>query len=252
MTKKLLFLLTIFLLAYNNNSHAQQCSTGNNDLSGTQAGGFGRWSQSFQASCTGDLNNLKVFGSRDVSGITVTIYEGDGFSGNIMGSISSQSITQTTAYTDAEYSTFDLSSANISLIGGDTYTFDLSSGDFHYDETPSPNYNGGTLYFNTVPYTTFDVLFEVNIDSSTLGTNEFDSNLENIKIYQSNASEITIVGLNTKADINMYSLSGKHVLNKSVGVAKSNILSIPSINSGVYIVEVVSELGKTNKKIIFK
>lgn len=162
MTKKLLFFLAIYLLAYNNLLNAQ-CSTGNNDLTGTQAGGSGRWSQSFQASCTGDLNNLKVYGSRDVSEITVTIYEGDGFSGTVLGSVGGQSITTTTAYTDAEYSTFDLSSANINLIGGNTYTYDLSTGDYHYDETPSPNYNGGTLYYATLQYTDYDMLFEVNM-----------------------------------------------------------------------------------------
>lgn len=81
---------------------------------------------------------------------------------------------------------------------------------------------------------------------------EIDSSIDNISIYGSSNNEITIVGLQSKANVAIYSVLGKEVLNQNItsnGVSK---ISVPGIVTGVYIVKLTSNLGETSKKVILK
>ncbi|GAA3646247.1 Calx-beta domain-containing protein [Flavivirga jejuensis] len=168
--KKITCILNLFLLTFIIPQLLNaQCTPDNTDISLPQAGGPGRWSQSFQATCTGTLDALRIVAANNVSGITVTIYEGDGFAGSNLGFLTNQSISQATGgvpalYTD--YSEFDFSGEGILLTSGQTYTFDLSAAEVHYDQSNSPSYSGGQMYFAGDAYSTLDLLFEIDITAS--------------------------------------------------------------------------------------
>ena len=159
MKKKLLFIFALCFFIYTSNA---QCNIANTDLGSPLAGGTAQWGQSFQPNCNGILDKVKVLARTSATGITVTIYDGNGLSGTVLGSLTSQSITEVSDYTD--YSVFDFSSENIILTSGNSYTFDISGGgSFYFDANASPNYSGGNIYNNGTSYTLYDLLFEIEI-----------------------------------------------------------------------------------------
>ncbi len=191
MRKKLLYYLVVSLLFLNSFGNAQ-CSISNTDLILPQAGGSAKWSQSFQANCNGILDKIRMVASSTANNITVTIYEGDGFSGDMLGSLSSQSITNAGSYTD--YSTFDFSGENITLTNGNTYTMDFSSGSFHYDNNTSPDYSGGQLYFNNAAQPTLDLLFEIDVIAPTCNEPDIPSVSAQTVSCPSDDVSLTITG----------------------------------------------------------
>ncbi|MDP2542038.1 hypothetical protein CSC81_08155 [Tenacibaculum discolor] len=83
-------------------------------------------------------------------------------------------------------------------------------------------------------------------------TSIIEPSLDNISIYSSSNNEITITGLQTEANIAVYSILGKEIINRNIisnGVSK---VSIPSVATGVYIVKLNSNLGEVSKKVILK
>ena len=50
----------------------------------------------------------------------------------------------------------------------------------------------------------------------------------------------------------MFDLMGKRVLKTPFSGARVNNINLPNLNKGVYIVNVVSEMGITNKKLIIQ
>ena len=83
-------------------------------------------------------------------------------------------------------------------------------------------------------------------------TSIIEPSLDNISIYSSSNNEITITGLQTEANIAVYSILGKEIINRNIisnGVSK---VSIPSVAAGVYIVKLNSNLGEVSKKVILK
>ncbi|MDE1206064.1 T9SS type A sorting domain-containing protein [Tenacibaculum larymnensis] len=88
--------------------------------------------------------------------------------------------------------------------------------------------------------------------SSEKPTSIIEPSLDNISIYSSSNNEITITGLQTEANIAVYSILGKEIINRNIisnGVSK---VSIPSVATGVYIVKLNSNLGEVSKKVILK
>ncbi|WP_115900405.1 beta strand repeat-containing protein [Tenacibaculum gallaicum] len=88
--------------------------------------------------------------------------------------------------------------------------------------------------------------------SSEKPTSIIQPSIDNISIYSSSNNEITIIGLQTKANVAVYSILGKEILNKNItsnGVSK---ISLPNISTGVYIVKLNSDLGEISKKVILK
>ncbi|AXT56250.1 T9SS C-terminal target domain-containing protein [Aquimarina sp. AD1] len=156
--KRIILVIAIFCIANVGNS---QCSIENDDdqlINGTslQSG------QSFIASCNGILNSIGILTfTSDV--VNVTLYDGEGYGGTVLGTLTNQTTSPFSTPTD--YSEFDFSALNITLISGQTYTLDISNigGLIAYDNEPTPNYADGQRYENGISQANSDLLFLVNL-----------------------------------------------------------------------------------------
>jgi len=93
--------------------------------------------------------------------------------------------------------------------------------------------------------------FYLHTKSSVLSTNNIK--LENISIYKTNASNLRITGLQQgKVNIKLFSILGKQVMNTSFKSKDVSDVSLSKLASGVYIVQLETEAGKINKKIILE
>ena len=82
-----------------------------------------------------------------------------------------------------------------------------------------------------------------------------DTNVLNtVNIYKTSNSNLRITGLQEegKASVMMYSLTGQEVLAHSFTMERVNDVALPSLKTGVYLVQVVSENGKYSKKLIIE
>ena len=87
--------------------------------------------------------------------------------------------------------------------------------------------------------------------SSALSTD--DIALEATNIYQLDKNSLRVTGINSDvASIKIYSILGKQVLDQSFSSKGNSDISLPNLNTGVYIVQIATEKGKTNKKIVLK
>lgn len=74
--------------------------------------------------------------------------------------------------------------------------------------------------------------------------------LDNISIYNTNNSNLRIVGLSQgKANIKLFNILGKQVLNTTFTSNGVQDISLPNLATGIYIVQLETEAGKLNKKI---
>ncbi|CAL2101965.1 conserved protein of unknown function precursor containing a type A C-terminal secretion signal [Tenacibaculum sp. 190130A14a] len=72
-----------------------------------------------------------------------------------------------------------------------------------------------------------------------------------VSVYKSAPNTLTIVGVQqNKASLKVYSILGKEVIRKDFDSDGVSTLDIPSLTTGVYVVEINSNKGKTTKKII--
>lgn len=91
------------------------------------------------------------------------------------------------------------------------------------------------------------------IHTTALKSDLENNSIQNVSIYKSNRNTITITGLQTdNASLNVYSILGKKVVQKTFSSNGISSLSIPSLTTGVYIFEINSEIRKINKKIILE
>jgi hypothetical protein len=75
-------------------------------------------------------------------------------------------------------------------------------------------------------------------------------NMDTISIYKTNNTNLRIAGLSQgKANIKVYTILGKEVLNKSFTSNGVQDISLPPLSSGIYIVQLETETGSLNKKI---
>ena len=123
--------------------------------------------QSFTATGNGVLSQVKLISLSDQTGITVTIYSGEGLGGSVLGVVSGVSTHNATSFTD--YSTIDLSSANVSVSSGNVYTFNLTNpvtelvGLWHSNTN---HYAGGFAYYEGGAFTSLDFIFVLTITAS--------------------------------------------------------------------------------------
>ena len=74
--------------------------------------------------------------------------------------------------------------------------------------------------------------------------------LENISIYKTSNSNLRIVGLSQeKASVKLFNIFGKQVLNSTFNSIGVQDISLPNLATGIYIVQLETEVGKLNKKI---
>ena len=80
-----------------------------------------------------------------------------------------------------------------------------------------------------------------------------DATLENVSIYKTDNSNIRIVGLqNNNLTVKIFNILGKQVLQKTLQSNGVSDISIPNLASGVYLIQLQTEKGKLNKKIILE
>jgi hypothetical protein len=77
--------------------------------------------------------------------------------------------------------------------------------------------------------------------------------LDNISIFKSNKTTLKLSGLpNGKSTIELFNILGKQVLNHSFETSGVKEISLPKLASGVYLIQLTTETGKLNKKIILE
>lgn len=95
--------------------------------------------------------------------------------------------------------------------------------------------------------------FYIHTSSKKLGTQlPIATSINEVKLYKpEGSSNIIVTGLQEKnIKLKMFSLSGKQVFNRTFSSDGYSEIKAPKLSSGVYLVELVSDLGKTNTKII--
>lgn len=133
---------------------------------------------SFTANRSGVLQNINIelVTSNTPGTFQITIYDGQGFGGTNLGTIS-------TSFSTIGSLIIDLSSLNINLINGNQYTFfiDLTAGSATFRTETGNTYSGGQLYnFSGTPVPTYDIYFNATIGLDFISW----SNISQITAYQ--------------------------------------------------------------------
>ena len=127
---------------------------------------------------------------------------------------------------------------NVYLEDKDDSSFTLLDGSSNFTTTLTSNLNGiGRFYIHT----TSEAL---SID---------DLNLDNISIYTYSNNNLRVVGVQSgNAQIKIYNILGKQVLSTSFEGSGVNDITLPNVRTGVYIIQLETENGTLNKKVIFE
>ena len=109
----------------------------------------------------------------------------------------------------------------------------------------------GSEYKATVTNKSTDGRFFLHTRSSTLSTD--DIGLEGVNIYTINNNTLRIAGVNGEnSNVKIFSILGKKILETTFSSTGVKDVNLPELNTGVYIVNVSSEKGKTSKKIVIE
>ena len=93
--------------------------------------------------------------------------------------------------------------------------------------------------------------FYLHTNTSVLRTDNIE--LENVSIYKTANSILRIAGLKqVTATVKLFNILGKQVMNSSFKTNGVKDISLPKLATGVYIVQLITESGKLNKKIILE
>ena len=90
--------------------------------------------------------------------------------------------------------------------------------------------------------------FYIHTQSKSLSTNT--QTTATISIYASSKSEITVTGLQGKANVTLLSLLGKQVVSKQINSNGNSTILLPNLPKGVYIANLQTSTGTFTKKII--
>lgn len=91
--------------------------------------------------------------------------------------------------------------------------------------------------------------FYLHTSASALSTPEV--HLEHISVYTTNSNNLRIVGIaQGNASVKLYNIVGKEVLSHNFISNGVSDITLPKVTRGIYIVQVITEEGKLNKKII--
>ena len=137
--------------------------------------------------------------------------------------------------------TFSVDSQNIE--GVELYLEDKANGSFvnlsegTYKITLDADVNGvGQFYLHTAA-------------QKSLSTDDIIESANSIDVYVANNS-LVVTGLNGEsATVSVYAITGAQVVN---GVVTTGNVNLPSLNTGIYIVNIKSDLGEISKKVILE
>ena len=80
-----------------------------------------------------------------------------------------------------------------------------------------------------------------------------DAQLNSVSIYKTNSSTLKIAGLQQgKASVSLFNIQGKQILTSTFEANGVKEISLPNLATGVYLVQLTTETGKFNKKIILE
>ena len=93
--------------------------------------------------------------------------------------------------------------------------------------------------------------FYIHTSASALNTPE--AHLEHISVYTTNSNNLRIVGIaQGNASVKLYNIVGKEVLSHNFISNGVSDITLPKLTRGIYIVQVITEEGKLNKKIVLE
>jgi len=93
--------------------------------------------------------------------------------------------------------------------------------------------------------------FYLHTSASALSTPEV--HLEHISVYTTNSNNLRIVGIaQGNASVKLYNIVGKEVLSHNFTSNGVSDITLPKLTRGIYIVRVITEEGKLNKKIVLE
>jgi hypothetical protein len=126
---------------------------------------------------------------------------------------------------------------NVYLEDKDDDSFTLLDSSSDFTTTLSSDLNGIGRFF-------------LHTSSQALSTDEV--NFDNVSIYTAN-SNLRIVGVQSgNAQVRVYNILGRQVMNASFQGNGVNEITLPNVRAGVYIVQLETETGKLNKKVIIE
>ena len=128
---------------------------------------------------------------------------------------------------------------NVFLEDKQENTFTRLDNTSNFSTTLSTNLNGtGRFYLHTT--------------SASLSTGNVLGN-NPVSIFTTSRDNVRIVGVQSgTANVQMFNILGKQVLNTSFEGSGSNDINLPVLSSGVYIVQVKNASGTINKKVVIK
>jgi hypothetical protein len=87
--------------------------------------------------------------------------------------------------------------------------------------------------------------------SGVLSTNEVA--LQNISVYAISNAKLRVVGLPSgSSNLKVYNILGKQVLQTTYTSTGVKEVSLPKLATGVYLIQIETEAGKLNKKIVLE
>ena len=94
--------------------------------------------------------------------------------------------------------------------------------------------------------------FYLHTTESTLNSNT-NSVFKNIRVYKTDHTNLRIIGLSQgKTTVKLFNMHGKQLLNSSFTTNDVQDISLPQLSTGTYLIQLESEKGTLNKKIILE
>ncbi|CAL2056446.1 T9SS type A sorting domain-containing protein [Tenacibaculum sp. 190524A05c] len=94
--------------------------------------------------------------------------------------------------------------------------------------------------------------YYLHTTSARLSNDDIAQDLANVSIYRSANNEITVAGLQSEANVKVFSLLGEELVNTDINSNGLSKIALPNLSTGVYVVKLNSVLGNITKKIILE
>mgnify|MGYP001198042089 CR=1 FL=1 len=255
-------------------------SNGSNDFSITEAMQSHQGTDTFQRPLTRPEIQLTMTNGTDTRNADIFYIEGtttgwdNGYDSTIFGGVANEFAIYTHLVSDSDGQDLGIQSlpdnnfenmvipVGINAISGTDITIDASITNFPEGMNvflEDKEDNSFTLLDTDSNFTTTftsDVngigRFYLHTTSETLSSDNLLNN-NNISIYPSSRENLRIVGVqNGTANIHIYNILGKEVLRSSFEGTGMNDIQLPNLSEGVYIVNLLTDKGTINKKVIIQ
>ncbi|CAL2075257.1 T9SS type A sorting domain-containing protein [Tenacibaculum sp. 190524A05c] len=94
--------------------------------------------------------------------------------------------------------------------------------------------------------------YYLHTTSARLSNDDIAQDIANVSIYRSANNEITVAGLQSEANVKVFSLLGEELVNTDINSNGLSKIALPNLSTGVYVVKLNSVLGNITKKIILE